>query len=81
MRAIDHFLAALLLEKRLRVSTVIYQILLSRLQQFQSYDDLILQNVAPVRDIELLTGINFFPKLPAQLQVELKTFIPVQLWS
>ncbi|XP_028404712.1 venom phosphodiesterase 2-like [Dendronephthya gigantea] len=49
--------------------------------QFQSYNKIILQNVAPVRDIELLTGINFFPKLPAQLQVELKTFIPVELWA
>ncbi|CAB3996662.1 Ectonucleotide pyrophosphatase phosphodiesterase family member 3 [Paramuricea clavata] len=49
--------------------------------KFRSYDKLILQNVAPVRDIELLSGINFFSKLPAQLQVELKTFIPVQLWS
>ncbi|XP_046845830.1 venom phosphodiesterase 2-like [Xenia sp. Carnegie-2017] len=48
--------------------------------KFRSWNEL-LQNVAPVRDIELLTGINFFSKLPAQLQVYLKTFVPVELWK
>jgi hypothetical protein len=62
-------------------NTCVYFYVSSLLQQFHSYEKLLLQNVAPVKDIEILTGISFFSNLPAQLQVELSTFIPVELWA
>ena len=36
--------------------------------------------VASIKDIEQLTGINFFPKLPTQMQAELESQLPNELW-
>lgn len=48
--------------------------------QIQSSLDYLLENTARVRDIELLTGINFFSGLPPGEQARLKTISPVKLW-
>ncbi|EDV22535.1 uncharacterized protein TRIADDRAFT_58865 [Trichoplax adhaerens] len=41
----------------------------------------IFEHVSSIADIEKLTGIDFFPELPAELQVQLEAQIPTELWS
>jgi len=46
----------------------------------QSSSEYLLEHTARVRDIELLTGINFFRELPPGEQARLKAISPVKLW-
>ena len=43
-------------------------------------DELLIENVATIRDIERLTGVNFFSELRPDLQVQLKTKLPTKVW-
>ena len=38
-------------------------------------------NAARMRDVELVTGLRFFPKIKAEDSVRLKTFLPESLWE
>ena len=38
------------------------------------------ENVARVKDVELLTGLTFFSKIEASSRVILSTFLPEALW-
>ena len=40
-----------------------------------------MENVARIKDIELLTGIQFLTKLPGDLSARLRTFLPTSLWK
>ena len=41
----------------------------------------LLENVARVRDVELLTGLRFFPDLDPALSARLRTHVPTSLWT
>lgn len=47
----------------------------------QDTDRRLLENVARVRDVELLTGLNFFPGLDPALSARLRTHVPTALWN
>lgn len=67
---------------RLDVISFILPHLISRpCRKSQSSSEYLLENTARVRDIELLTGINFFSGLPSGEQARLKTISPVELWD
>ncbi|KAM7444663.1 hypothetical protein ABFA07_006760 [Porites harrisoni] len=69
-------------EGRLDVISFILPHLKSRpCSKVQSSSEYLLEHTAKVRDIELLTGINFFSELPSGEQARLKTISPVKLWD
>ncbi|XP_066278029.1 venom phosphodiesterase-like [Branchiostoma lanceolatum] len=47
----------------------------------QDSDSLMETHVARVRDIELLTGLRFFPNLDPDQALQLRLFLPTQLWD
>lgn len=49
--------------------------------QDQTPEEYLMDHVATVRDIELLTGINFFSSLRPEEQARIKTISPVKLWN
>jgi len=48
---------------------------------FQRADKYIQDNVARVRDIELLTGLQFLVSLPRGQAARLRTFLPEEIWK
>ena len=50
------------------------------LQSSRSFEHL-RENVARVRDIELLTGLTFFTDLETSLRIKTETYLPEHLWS
>ncbi|VDI60927.1 ectonucleotide pyrophosphatase/phosphodiesterase family member 1/3 [Mytilus galloprovincialis] len=44
-------------------------------------EDYLMENVARIRDIELLTGIQFLTGLPDDTAASLRTFLPTSLWK
>ena len=36
---------------------------------------------ARLKDVELLTGLSFFPELPQYSKISLATWLPLQLWE
>jgi hypothetical protein len=53
-------------------------------QFFQSFDEYLLKYAVRVRDVELLTGFDFFSDpdfYPLDLSLQLRTSIVEQLWS
>ena len=47
----------------------------------QTAERRLMENVARVRDIELLTGLRFFPDLDPALSAQLRTHIATSLWT
>ncbi|KAI8492903.1 ectonucleotide pyrophosphatase phosphodiesterase [Branchiostoma belcheri] len=47
----------------------------------QDSNSLMQTHVARVRDIELLTGLRFFPSLDTDQSLQLRLFLPTQLWD
>ena len=47
----------------------------------QTAERRLLENVARVRDIELLTGLRFFPDLDPALSAQLRTHRATSLWT
>ncbi|XP_019615525.1 PREDICTED: venom phosphodiesterase 2-like [Branchiostoma belcheri] len=47
----------------------------------QDSNSLMQTHVARVRDIELLTGLRFFPSLDTDQALQLRLFLPTQLWD
>ncbi|KAL8580376.1 hypothetical protein ACOMHN_037475 [Nucella lapillus] len=47
----------------------------------QSFAGLLRENVARVKDIEIATGLRFFPKLALPQSARLRTFLPTRLWE
>ena len=46
----------------------------------QSYKDYLRDNVARIRDIELLTGLQFMT-FKSDMSTRLRTFLPIDLWD
>ena len=46
----------------------------------QTMGDYLVDNEARVRDVELLTGLHFFPALPFTQAVAMRTYLPSGLW-
>ncbi|KAK7482275.1 hypothetical protein BaRGS_00026518 [Batillaria attramentaria] len=47
----------------------------------QSVEEYLVDNEARVRDVELITGLQFFPGLPFTQAVAMRTYLPSGLWS
>ncbi|KAK3089347.1 hypothetical protein FSP39_002916 [Pinctada imbricata] len=47
----------------------------------QNYNEYLTDNEARIRDIELMTGFEFFHNLKVEKALELRTFLPNGLWT
>lgn len=53
----------------------------SRSENCQSIQPFLLQNVARIRDVELLTGLRFLTANPTQISIQRRVQIPEALWT
>ncbi|KAK3577563.1 hypothetical protein CHS0354_026532, partial [Potamilus streckersoni] len=53
----------------------------SNITSCQNISNYMTDNEARVRDVELISGLEFFPKMDKSLSVQLRTFLPSGLWT